>query len=295
MRLIHLFALVLLLSCVSVSRAQEETKSEQAEKPSEQTNDDQPDTKVATAAAKDKTAIEPTKPDSTIAPVKAQPSKTTTRPRRPRRKIMLELPLLGAPKTRISAGTRSPEDDADVAPTVTVLAPTRVGVTTHAAPTLFWHLSHPTNHNVIVAVINTRTLKNVVRVVIPGKHEAGIHGLDLAKHHVALEPDVDYRWLVTIVSGSRPTSKDAYSSALLRRVALSETDARAIATATGEDRLYVVARLGHWYDVLASIHEQIAADPTDLSLREIRAQLLDAAELTDIAAAERGGIRTPER
>ncbi len=292
MRLRHLTVWIALLFCVAAAPAQDKGKpaANKAEPTADKPNKN---TKTQTASVKPDSSDKPAKPVGTIAPVKTKAAPPTAPKRRARRRINLKLPKLGAPKTRISAGTRGSEDDPDAPPKVTVLATDHVGLTSQTAPTLFWHLSTATDAKLIVAVIDTKTLKNVARVVIPGKHEPGIHGFDLAKHNVTLKPGVDYRWLVTVVTGERPTSKDPYASALIRRVKLSADDAKALAEATPEDRPYIVAQLGHWYDVLKSVHTQIVTDPSDVSWREVRAQLCDQADLPDVAAAERKLVKTP--
>src|SRR5438270_634983 len=55
-------------------------------------------------------------------------------------KITYNPPKTGAPKVRVDGGTRGDKDDL---PTLSVLAPDHVALTTQEKPTLYWYQSKP--------------------------------------------------------------------------------------------------------------------------------------------------------
>ena len=95
-------------------------------------------------------------------------------------------PLRGAPKTRVTGGTRG-----EACGSVMVLAPEQTGLTVSEQPTLYWYLGQPTACPVEVTLIDEQSTEPLLEVNLGPTAEAGIHSFDLADHRVRLEWDVE--------------------------------------------------------------------------------------------------------
>ena len=116
--------------------------------------------------------------------------------------------------------------------------------------------------------------------------DAGVHAIDLEARGVTLEPDVDYRWFITLtVDGAR---EERLAQGAIRRMQPDRAWLREFENAPPEDRARLHAAAGHWYDAIALVSAAIEAAPGDPALRARRAELADQAGLASVAAFDRG-------
>lgn len=195
-------------------------------------------------------------------------------------------PDLGAPSARVGGGTRGGPGEA--LPTLEVLAPDHVAITTQKEPTLFWFLSAETSHFLEFTIRKEDAMEPLKELQLPGPHRQGIHALSLAQHGVALDPDADYRWFVSLVPDPERRSNDVLASGMIRRREPTSQLSQRLEMAGPARAAFVYAEGGVWYDALASVSKGIESDPADAGLRAQRAALLEQIGLMDVAAYDRG-------
>lgn len=184
-------------------------------------------------------------------------------------------PLRGAPATRVGGGTRSVGSRSF---TVSVLAPSETGFTTHDTPTIYWYVSEPVNSPVEVTLTTTEPLKDAtppaLEITLQPPISKGVHALRLADHGVVLKPGVEYQWFVAVVGNPAQRSSDIIAGGAIKRLVHTE-----------------YAKDGIWYDTIDQLSQRISADPADARLRQQRAALLDQVGLREAAAFDRDAIR----
>jgi hypothetical protein len=196
----------------------------------------------------------------------------------------------GAPRMRVGAGTRSA--DGGAFPIVEVLSPEAVGLTLSESPSLYWHLSAPTQARVDFTLIDESSVSPLVEQTLAGPFEAGVHRVDLTGLGVRLAPGTEYQWYVALVPDPEERSSDVVAGggvALADPAPLRDDLARA---AEGEQAL-LLAREGIWYDAIDSLSRRIERAPADPLPREQRAALLEQVGLVRVAAAERAAPPKP--
>jgi hypothetical protein len=159
----------------------------------------------------------------------------------------------GAPVARVGGGTRGIETVKS--PSIEVLAPERLGYTLDPQPTLYWSLSEATDRRVEIRVNDhgSDPPVTVFETLLEGPLESGVHGIDLARHGITLEPGVVYMWYVQL----NPRSDGRYSGGGIQRVLASTELEAALAAAAADRKAFVLAEAGIWYDAVDVLSEQI--------------------------------------
>ena len=157
-----------------------------------------------------------------------------------------------------------------------VLAPDHVGRTGRAAPTLYFHVDRRVEAPIEVTITEPDAIEPIAEFSVAPPTGAGIHAIDLAKRGVTLQPGVTYQWSVSLVLDAEHRAGDVVSSAAIERVA-----------ATASQNADALAEAGLFYDALAAVGAEIAADPADARRRARRDALLEQVGLGGIAASDR--------
>ncbi|WP_084536742.1 DUF928 domain-containing protein [Azospirillum halopraeferens] len=186
----------------------------------------------------------------------------------------------GTPGTRIIGSVRGVAGS----PLVAALTPPDTGETTLAQPTLHWFVSHPVEARVEITVVDERTQRTVLETTADGPVRPGIWAFPLGPHRVTLEPGVEYRWSVSLVRDPAQRSLDLFASGTILRVDLPQDLAARLNRSRPAELPYALAGAGLWYDALAILSAQIAADPADPAPRAARADLLRQVDLPEAAA-----------
>ncbi|MFO0688866.1 MAG: DUF928 domain-containing protein [Myxococcota bacterium] len=137
------------------------------------------------------------------------------------------------------------------------------GLTLSRSPRLWWALDKATDHPVQITIVDGESIDPVVRVELPGPHAAGLHAFDLAKHGATLDPDVDYRWFVSIVVDPDRPSRNPVSAGALRVAGAGDARRATVSSAEASVRGNKFAELGLWYDAfdfyasLAEAHPEV--------------------------------------
>lgn len=184
--------------------------------------------------------------------------------------VVYQPPRRGLPRKRIGGGVRGSQ--ALRAPQA--LAPEHVGLTTQAAPSLFFHIDGPLDDDpastVRFTLIEAEAIDPLVEIELDRPARAGIHRVRLSDYGVALEPDVEYQWTISIERDPNDRLADTVTRAFLMRVDEPRLAGRPRDSAT-------LAELGLWYDAIEVVSDQIDAEPEERAQRDARAALLEAA------------------
>jgi hypothetical protein len=190
----------------------------------------------------------------------------------------------GAPSVRVTGGSRG---NGDSTITLDVLTPDETGLTTQEQPSLLWYQSKPAMAKFELTLLEENKPKPLLQVKASGSGEAGIQRIKLSDHNVKLSPGVEYQWVVALVTDPDNRSSDLVASGVIKRVEPAADLKDKVASATPASLPSVYADAGIWYDALATLTDQIEADPANKSLRDTRADLLRQVGLK--AAAEADG------
>jgi hypothetical protein len=185
----------------------------------------------------------------------------------------------GLPKARIEGGTRGAERHG---PVVLPLVPDHVGLTIAGQPVLYWYLSEPTAAPVMFVLVDTRSIQVIHEVTLAPPPQAGVQVVRLKDFGVKLEPNVLYRWYLTVVQDLNVPSHDIVSGGMIERIR-PDFNVPDAAAPDNVDIVRYYAEEGLWYDALASISDLIYASPGNLLLRKQRASLLRQVGLQEVA------------
>lgn len=210
-------------------------------------------------------------------PVTKQPGKTLqSLTNIPPPALVYQPPNRGAPAQRRGGGTRSISQ-------LKVLAPNHTAITTQQQPRLYWFISSGFRNNIRFRLNVAGTTPPLLEIVQPAQPNGGIEYLDLAVHNIRLEPGELYEWGVML----EPEPHQRWPTLISQGRILVEEPDPVLQAAPIEQRPYLAARHGYWYDALDNISRLIEADSKSSHWRMQRAILLEQGELPAAAAYEK--------
>lgn len=173
---------------------------------------------------------------------------------------------------------------------VSLLAPDHVGLTTHDQPVLYWFVSETvtTPIEVEVTLMEAEGVKPIMKAKLEPPIGPGIQRVNLSEHGVHLTPGAQYEWSVALVLDPKRRSRDIVVSGGIERVNTEQAANLATEKTPSQETVVRSAKAGLWYDTIMSVSDLIEASPTDQSLRQQRAHLLDTAGLQEVGAYDRG-------
>lgn len=193
--------------------------------------------------------------------------------------ILYMTPKKFMPRARLG-GTARGSDSAE--PMVQPLVPDHVGFTSQETPVLNWFLSKPTPDEVRFTLIDDKSVKPIYEAPIPAPKTAGIFSIRTKDLDLVLQPGIQYRWFISIVR--QASTADMVTGGIIERCELSDClivmDARMTCSVQS---VAENARAGLWYDAMGCLCSLIDENPTDLSLRKLRASLLTQVGLHGVA------------
>jgi adenylate cyclase len=164
-------------------------------------------------------------------------------------------------------------------PDLYVLTPKQgVALTTQAQPSLFTYQTAmcPVEYRVTISKPGQAETAFIYAV---SRTAQGLHRVNLADFDATLEPNVEYQWTVLLRPEPGAGSKDLEAHGSIMRVKPDAALTEKLKTAAPYELPAVYAEAGMWYDTLGAISDQIAANPGDKDLLELRAGLLKQANL----------------
>ncbi len=189
-------------------------------------------------------------------------------------------PMKMTPRARLGGSLRGGEG-AD--PAVAALVPDHVGITVKQHPALNWFLSKQTSLPITFTLIDERSIHALVERSLAPPHQAGVHTIKFEDLGVVLQPNVQYRWYISVVKDSDSPSQDIVTGGMIERCEFSECSILGAITTCTRDAVVASAVKGFWYDAMGCLCDLIEADPADKALRKQRAALLRQVGLHDVA------------
>ena len=192
-------------------------------------------------------------------------------------------PVPDAPKVRIDGRVRG-VDDAVL--TLTVLAPEHVGLTTKEQPCLYWYQSKAAKTRFELTIVESKGIDALLEVKLDAVSGEGIQRVCLSDHNVKLKTGIEYRWSVALVLDAENRSKDVLASGVIKRIKPTGKLESRLSGAKADDRPYVYADEGVWYDSLEALSSLIDEKPAEKQLHEVRAVYFMQAGLPEAARHE---------
>jgi hypothetical protein len=196
-------------------------------------------------------------------------------------------PLRGAPGGRIGGGTRGVAGEKLA---VSVLAPDDRALTISEQPILYWFISNRTSLPVEVVVMDPGGVAPMLEMSMAPPTQAGVHAIRLADHGIRLAPGVAYRWYVAVVPDAGRRSRDILAGGTVERVVPSPDLSASLSQAGRDERVFLYANAGLWYDALTAIAEMVDEASGDPAPQRQRAALLKQVGLPDIGGHGAGGM-----
>ena len=187
---------------------------------------------------------------------------------------------------RIDGGLRGGKEGELV---LRVLAPAdHVGETVHASPTLHWYVSKPVSHPLTLTLEDVRQPKPVLEITLRPPIKPGVHRVRLADYGKTLEPEVSYRWHLSMPIDPHSSSKGLHVMGVIERVPYDQAIVEGrTACRNPRDAFCLYVQAGLWYDAIQVISDLITASPRDRVLHLQRAALLEKVGLLDVAEYDR--------
>ena len=175
---------------------------------------------------------------------------------------------VGAPARRVAGGVRG-----NVAlPRPTALVPQQIGLTSRAAPSLFWHLdgATPPEVRLFFTLTDPRATTPIAEVELSPPASAGVQRVRLSEHGVELASEQPYTWSIALVSSMDERSRDLVTMGSIQRREWPE--------GRPQDAEHF-AEFGFWYDALELLSDAVEASPSAVGQRAQRLSLLEQAHL----------------
>ena len=192
--------------------------------------------------------------------------------------------IRNAPEVRIDGNSRSIDMSS---PSLYVLAPEHAGYTIKEKPTLYWYQSKPTNAKFEFSIVGEDPTKPVFTIGYTPAPGSGIQSIRLTEHKVLLKKGIQYSWYVTIIPDAERRTKDIFASGVIEHIDPPLKVAKGLTSKSKKDLAYILAEEGIWYDALDILSHLIESDPDNTLLRELRAEMLDQGNLTEVAEFDR--------
>lgn len=176
-------------------------------------------------------------------------------------------------------------------PAVAALVPDHVGITIKQHPVLNWFVSKPTTAPITFTLIDERAIQALVEKSIISPVKAGVQAIRLQDIEFGLEPNVQYRWYISLSKDADSPSRDIVTGGMIERCLFSECLFLDAPMSCSQDAVMETAAKGFWYDAMACLSDLIDANPADANLRRQRAALLKQVGLHEVAEWDLGQSR----
>jgi hypothetical protein len=184
------------------------------------------------------------------------------------------------PRARVGGGLRGSGGDD---PAVAALVPDHVGMTVKQHPELNWFLSKHTSLPMQFTLIDEHSIQALVERPITAPERAGVQAIKLSDMNIALQPNVQYRWYVSLITDADSPSRNIVTGGMIERCEFSECLVLDATTTCSPEAVVFSAANGFWYDAMGCVSDLIETNPEDIGLRRQRAALLKQVGLHDVA------------
>jgi hypothetical protein len=189
------------------------------------------------------------------------------------------------PRARVGGTLRAADGDD---PAVAALVPDHIGITVKQHPVLNGFLSKPTTLPIKFTLIDERAIRALVEKSIASPAKAGVQAIRLDDIEFELEPNVQYRWYISLIKDTDSPSQDIVTGGMIERCLFSECLFLDAPTTCSREAVMATAAKGFWYDAMACLCDLIESNPTDTHLRRQRVALLRQVGLHEVAEWDLG-------
>ena len=194
------------------------------------------------------------------------------------------------PRARVGGSLRGTEG---TEPELVALVPDHVGLTMKQTPTLNWYLSKLTAYPLRFTLTDTQKIAPLYEGPLPAPTKAGVQSIDLKSMGLSLEANVQYRWFVSASPDPASHASDIVAGGMIERCEFNDCIITFSPKMTCDpESVRTNATIGLWYDAMGCVCSLIEKDPTDASLRRLRAALLRQVGLNGVADWDLSSIHT---
>lgn len=150
--------------------------------------------------------------------------------------------------------------------------------TTKKSPSLCWILRNrpPVDATIMFTLIDSRSTKPVLEIQLANtiqteKHET-CYCVNLKDYDIQLEPNIWYRWYISIAQNPESPSRDVVVRGLIERCAEEDCQIREMPSQCDRDSVLRLAIRGFWHDSISCLCDLVKSSPDDKTLR----RMLDA-------------------
>ena len=214
-------------------------------------------------------------------------------------KFSEEQPLYTAPKkltprARVGGDVRGTDG---TEPEVKALVPDHVGLTIKETPVVNWFVSKSTSFQVIVTLRDDRSPRAFQEKTIPSPKQPGIYTINFKELGFSLEPNVQYRWFVSVIKDPNQHSNNPVAGGVIERCEFNACmiELKPVLTCSSDADVMENAHAGLWYDAMGCLCHLIDADQKNEKLRRLRARLLKDVGLNGVAEWDRRSLQPSTR
>lgn len=153
-------------------------------------------------------------------------------------------------------------------------------------PSLCWILKNkpPVDATIMFTLMDSRSIKPVLEVHLPNtiqteKHET-CDCVNLKDYDIQLEPDIPYRWNISIAQKPESHSRDVVVGGRINGCAEEECLIRETPSRCDRNFVRVLVNRGFWYDSMSCLCDLIKFSPDDETLRQMRDALWRQVDLS---------------
>jgi hypothetical protein len=158
------------------------------------------------------------------------------------------------------------------------LVPDHVGRTMKKSPSLCWiQINRPAvGATIMFTLMDSHSIKPTLEVKLPSsilteKNET-CHCVNLKDYDIQLEPDIQYRWYISINQNPESHSANIVVGGMIERCSFE--DCMVIVDGCDKKMVTTLARNGVWYDAISCICDLIRSNPDDKTLRRLMNSLM---------------------
>jgi hypothetical protein len=150
-------------------------------------------------------------------------------------------------------------------------------------------MSRPVRATTIRFILtNADSIEPVLEVKLPSSivsaKEEICHCVNLKDYGIQLEPDIQYRWFISVDRNSDSYASDMVAGGMIERCTFDDCLllGHELPLDCAKESVMAFARTGLWYDSISCLCDLIKSNPTDESLRQYFHSLM-----------RQGGLRIP--
>ena len=158
-------------------------------------------------------------------------------------------------------------------PLLLPLVPDHVGMTTKKSPSLCWIRANkpPVGATMMFALMDFSSIKPIIEVQLPSsfltEENETCHCVNLKDYDIQLEPDIQYRWYISINQNPESHSHDIVVGGVIERCGFEECMIFDVPSGCDMESVKTLARSGFWYDSISCLCDLIKSNPEDKTLQ----------------------------